>query len=100
MIPNSQIQSKNEIILSDNSKFFYTISPFEMTDVLGHVVAILQEYTFIKIDKDNNELSYKLYRTKDGTWYEINSIKGSEENNILRQLKTSFLADKATYSGS
>ena len=52
------------------------------------------------IMKDNNELSYKLYRTKDGTWYEINSIKGSEENNILRQLKTSFLADKATYSGS
>ena len=100
MIPNSQIQSKNEIILSDNSKFFYTISPFEMTDVLGHVVAILQEYTFIKIDVDNNELSYKLYRTKDGNWYEINSIKGSEENNIVRQLKTTFLANEVTYSGS
>ena len=100
MIPDFPFQSKNEITLSDNSKFFYSISPFEMTDVLGHVVAILQEYTFIKIDEDNNELSYKLYRTKDGNWYEINSIKDSEENNIIRQLKTSFLAEKATYSGS
>ena len=90
MIPNPRIQSKNEIILSDNSKFFYTISPFEMTDVLGHVVAILQEYNFIKTDENNDEHSYKLYRTKDGTWYEINSIKGSEENNILRLLKTAF----------
>lgn len=98
MIPNSPIQPKKEIILSDNSKFFYTISPFEMTDALGHVVAILQEYTFIKIVEDNNEIYYKLYRTKDGTWYEINSIKNSEDNNIVRQLKTSFLANEATYS--
>lgn len=90
MIPNSPTQPKNEIILSDNSKFFYTIGPFEMTDVLGHVVAILQEYTFIKIDEENDEHSYKLYKTKDGNWYEINSIKGSQENNILRQLKTSL----------
>ncbi|HUZ61563.1 MAG TPA: hypothetical protein VMU83_22490 [Hanamia sp.] len=83
MIPNSLIQSKNEIILSDNSKFFYSIRPFEMTNILGHVVAILQEYTFVKIDDSNNELSYKLYRTKEGNWYEINSELPTLENNIL-----------------
>ncbi|HUZ61577.1 MAG TPA: hypothetical protein VMU83_22560 [Hanamia sp.] len=61
-----------------------------MTNILGHVVAILQEYTFVKIDDCNNELSYKLYRTKEGNWYEVNSELPTFENNILRRLKTAF----------
>jgi hypothetical protein len=38
----------HQIILEDGSHFYYTIKPFELTNALGNVIAVLQEYTFIK----------------------------------------------------
>jgi hypothetical protein len=56
----------NEIILEDNSQFYYRIKPFEMSNGLGNIVAVLQEYYFIK--KEDNTASFfcKLYRKKEG----------------------------------
>jgi hypothetical protein len=90
MIPAPEIDANAEIVLPDNSRYVYTVSPFEMTNALGNVVAILQEYTFTKIG-DNNGISFcKLYRTKEGNWYEINTMNPSSENTVLRYLKTAF----------
>ena len=43
------INTKNEqVILQDKSSYFYTIKPFEITNILGNVIAILDKYIFVK----------------------------------------------------
>jgi hypothetical protein len=74
----------NQIILEDGSQFFYTVKPFEMMNILGAVVAVLDEYLFTK--KGSSE-SYKFYRTKDGNWYDVNDDNAPAEYSILRTLK-------------
>ena len=61
----------NQIILEDNSQFYYTITPYELTNALGNIIAVLQEYTFTKKDNNNGQFSCKCYRTKEGNWYDI-----------------------------
>lgn len=88
--PTMTTKPTNQIITQDNELYSYSVSPYEMTNALGHVIAILQEYSFTKME-GNTELSpYKLYKTKEGNWYEINSPALSRENNILRKLKTAI----------
>jgi len=36
----------NQITLEDSSQFYYTISPYELTNSLGNIIAVLQEYNF------------------------------------------------------
>ena len=74
-----------EIILEDGGPYFYTIRPFEMKNVLGVVVAVLDEYLFTK---SGTSETYKLYRTKEGNWYEISNSVPVENIPILRELKT------------
>ncbi|HUZ58048.1 MAG TPA: hypothetical protein VMU83_04645 [Hanamia sp.] len=84
------IITNNQITTPDEEEYFYSVSPFEMTNALGSVVAILQEYTFNKMDGTSELHPYKLYKTKEGNWYEINPSTPSLENNILRKLKTAI----------
>ena len=84
------IITTNQIIIQDEEEYFYSVTPFEMTNALGSVVAILQEYTFKKINGTSELHPYKLYKTKEGNWYEINPSAPSLENNILRKLKTAI----------
>jgi hypothetical protein len=79
--------STSKIVLEDNSQYSYSIEPFELTNVLGYVVAVLQEYKFTKYGDSGDQLSFNLYRTKEGNWYEISEVHSSEECNILRSLK-------------
>ena len=74
-----------EIILEDGNHYFYAIQPFEMKNVLGAVVAVLNEYLFTK---SGTTETYKLYRTKEGNWYEISNSVPFENIPILRELKT------------
>lgn len=71
-----------EIILSDNSRFYYTIKQVEITNILGAAVAVLDEY-FITNYADEN---YKLYKTKEGNWYDV-----AEANKSANQRKLMFL---------
>ena len=80
----------NQIILEDNSQFYYTIKPYEFTNALGNIVAVLQEYNFIKEGENNEQLSYKLYKTKEGNWYDVNDNNSPSDYNILRALKTAI----------
>jgi len=79
---------RSEIILEDNSHYYYTVNPYELTNALGAVVAVLQEYNFSK--KDNEAVTCKLYRTKEGNWYDIEEAKIFTEKNILRMLKSAI----------
>lgn len=80
----------NQIILEDNSQFYYTITPYELTNALGNIIAILQEYNFTKKDDTNGQFSCKLYRTKEGNWYDIEVAKLVSEKGILRLLKSAI----------
>jgi hypothetical protein len=80
----------NKIVLEDNSQYIYSVEPFELNNVLGNVVAVLQEYTFVKYEDNNSTFSCKLYKTKEGNWYEIREPDSSAEYNILRSLKTAI----------
>jgi hypothetical protein len=77
----------NQIILEDNSQFHYTISPYELTNALGNIITVLQEYIFAKREDTNEPFCYKLYKTKEGNWYDITAEKTTENNALLRALK-------------
>jgi hypothetical protein len=78
------------VILQDNSEFFYTIKPVEITNVLGNVIAVLDEYIFVSAKQNSEKESYKLYRTKEGNWYDIAETKSPIETTILRSLKSAM----------
>lgn len=77
----------NQITLEDNSQFYYTIKPYELTNALGNVIAVLQEYNFAKKDDNTGQFSCKLYRTKEGNWYDIEEANTAGNTTILRALK-------------
>lgn len=78
----------NEIILDDNKRFHYSISPFEMKNSLGKVIATLSEYIFTSSNR-SDVTSYKLYKTKEGNWYEIES-ESIKSYTISRELKSAI----------
>jgi hypothetical protein len=80
----------NQIILEDNSQFYYTITPYELINALGSIVAVLQEYNFTKKDDNNGQFSCKLYRTKEGNWYDIEEAKIGAGKAVLRILKSAI----------
>ena len=82
------------VILQDNSEFFYTVKPYELTNALGNIIAVLQEYNFTKKDDNNGQFSCKLYKTKEGNWYDIEVAKIVTEKGILRLLKSAIDAEE------
>jgi hypothetical protein len=78
----------NQITLEDNSQFYYTINPYELTNALGNIVTVLQEYNFTKKDNNTGQFLCKLYKTKEGNWYDIDEAKRNTEKGILRMLKS------------
>ena len=51
MILEEDIAVTNYVILEDNSRYFYTVRPFELRNALGNIVAVLKEFVFIKSPK-------------------------------------------------
>jgi len=80
-------EEKNiRIILEDNRQFFYTSKPVEITNALGAVIAILKEYSISNTFGEN----YKLYKTKEGNWYDIAEANPIVDNSVLMSLKFSI----------
>ena len=77
----------NQIVLEDGSLYYYSISPYELKNALGHNLAILQEYNFAKKDDESGLFSCKLYKTKDGNWYDFEGVNKGIKKNILLSLK-------------
>ncbi len=72
-----------EIVLNDKSKFSYTKKQVEITNVLGAAVAVLDEY-FITNSAGEN---YKLYKTKEGNWYDVPEANKGVDKGVLLGLK-------------
>jgi hypothetical protein len=72
-----------EIVLSDNRRFSYTIKQVEITNILGAAVAVLDEY-FITNSVGEN---YKLYKTNEGNWYDVEEANKGVDNTVISTLK-------------
>lgn len=81
---------KELAILADNRRYFYTIKPFELTNFLGHVITILDEYIFVSAELNGETELYTLHRTEDGNWYDITETNSVAKNAILRSLKSAI----------
>ena len=57
---------------------------------MGRIIAILQEYNFTKKGDNNGQFTCKLYRTKEGNWYDIEEAKIGAEKTVLRMLKSAI----------
>jgi hypothetical protein len=84
----------HQITLEDNSQFHYTINPYELTNALGNVIAVLQEYNFTKKGDNNEQFSCKLYKTKEGNWYDVEELNSAVNNTILRALKSAITSQE------
>jgi hypothetical protein len=82
-----EIEVKSEeikkIVFADNSRFTYTIKQVEITNILGTAVAVLDEY-FITNSAGEN---YKLYKTNEGNWYDVEEANKGVDKGILLRLK-------------
>jgi hypothetical protein len=76
-----------ELILEDGRCFLYTTLPYEMKNVLGAVVALLDEYSFTQ--KGTSE-TFKLYRTKEGNWYNLGENTDTTQTQLFLELKTAI----------
>ena len=83
-------QISNQITLEDNSQFYYTTKPYEVTNALGYTIAVLQEYNFTKQDNNQAQFSCRLHKTKEGNWWDIQETKMSLEKGIVRMLKSAI----------
>jgi hypothetical protein len=80
----------NEVILDDTTSFYYTVQPYELKNPLGNIAAILQEYTFTQKEDNADTLSYKLYKTKEGYWYDLEENQSGPDQNVTRMLKAAI----------
>lgn len=73
-------EENKQVILDDGSQYFYTLKPVEITNSLGASVAVLNEYL---ITNQGGE-TYKLYKTKEGNWYDVpESNQGADKGTLL-----------------
>lgn len=82
------IHPLQQITLEDDSTYYYSVKPYEMMNVLGMAIAPLLEFNIFRNSEENAPVFYRLYKTKEGSWYEISSAQASIDHHILRKLKT------------
>ncbi len=76
----------HRIILEDESEFYYAVRPFEITNALGVVVAVLNEYFITNKEGD----IFKLYKTNQGNWFDFPRVNSGDNYSFLRQLKVAL----------
>jgi len=82
-----EMQSKDvikaQLILEDNRQYFYSITPVEIRNSLGVVLDTLFEYSI----SNSTPQTFKLYKTKEGNWYDIPDANPTSEKALLMKLK-------------
>ncbi|MEI2822679.1 MAG: hypothetical protein V9F02_04535 [Chitinophagaceae bacterium] len=76
-----------ELILDNGDCYLYTIQPYQMKNVLGTEVAVLDEYSF---NRKNTSETFKLYRTKEGNWYNLDENKDTIQTRLFLEIKTAI----------
>jgi len=79
-----------EVILSNNTRFFYSTRSMELTNAIGAIVAVLKEYNFMPAENQHGEPICKLYKTEEGNWYDMPAAPVTRASLILWQLKSAI----------
>jgi hypothetical protein len=80
----------NQITLEDKSQFYYTVKPYDLVNALGNIIAVLQEYHFTNKDETAGQVFCKLYKTKEGSWYDLQDGCNYSDKSLLRMLKSAI----------
>ena len=70
----------------DGLLYTYRTAPFAFTNSLGFVRATLRQYAVTGPAGEN----YFLYKTNDGSWYDIDDTNQEADTALLRALKTAL----------
>lgn len=91
--------SQNKVILEDKTEFYYDVYPYALTNALGNLIGTLQEYHFVK--KDSSAFGFfKLYKTEEGNWYDLDELPAQAHSDIVWQLKVAVDAKEKSLSDS
>ncbi len=74
---------ENKFILAENKRYSYNVQPFKLMNILGVVIAVLDEYFVTNCAGEN----YKLYKTKEGNWYDVPETNKGIDKSVLMSLK-------------
>ena len=89
---------KEVVLIADGIRFYYSKNTVEITNALSTIVAVLQEYLVVNSTPKNGGIICKLYKTKEGNWYDKADEKIAIDKQLLRQLKSAI--DKKENAGS
>ena len=80
----------NQVTLEDKSQFYYTVKPYELVNALGNTIAVLEEYHFTNKDETSKQDFCKLYKTNEGSWYDLQDGCNYSNKTLLRMLKSAI----------
>ncbi len=75
------------LVIISGTQFFYTIKPVAITNALGFVRTVLQEYQLTSSTGEN----YKLYKTVAGNWFDIDEANPTAGIALLSSLKKAIM---------
>jgi len=81
-----------QLILDGTKHFFYTIRPFAVTNPLGFVRTVLNEYQLTSNTGEN----YRLYKTIAGNWFDIAEANPTAGIAFLSALKMAITGIERT----
>ena len=70
----------------NNTGYTYYIQPFILKNALGYAIALMDEY----VVWDSSANYYKLYRTSDGNWYDLDGVNPVHSVAIVSALKVAI----------
>ena len=74
-----------QIYLNDTGYTYY-IQPYVLKNALGFAIALLDEY----VVWDSSSNYYKLYRTTDGNWYDMDGVNPGNRIAVISALKVAI----------
>lgn len=83
MEPTNSADGQLQTIVVNQRSYSYYISPFVLTNTLGFVRAVLKEYLVTGADGE----TYKLYKTTERNWYDVEDANPAADTVLLRLLK-------------
>jgi len=73
-------------IFLNNVAYTYYIQPFVLKNALGFAIALMDEYVIW----DSSSNYYKLYRTTDGNWYDLDGVNIHNSGAVILALKVAI----------
>jgi hypothetical protein len=78
------------IVTKDNYQYIYTVVPIEIANALETAVVVLDQYSVTDLNGEN----FKLYRTKEGNWYDMPGVNPSVNTLLLMSFKLAITSQE------